>query len=156
MKSEGIGKAAVIALALSLVVYVAFFSCDSHLRHKNGPWVVRFGLDSTNPAIVIDQAKYRIAGAKIVFEGEIATNASNQVISFDQPYPAIPFGQVVFHDPTYLPGSVTFNIQGHQVELLPRTLIINQKERPWASGQTIVLRPGEKLPPDKLIRKKKK
>jgi hypothetical protein len=31
----------------------------------------------------------------------------------------------------FLPGVVTMNLLGHEIELMPRTLVIDKKEVPW-------------------------
>ena len=59
-------------------------------------------------------------------------------------YP-FPLGNRFFFDTTYLPGSITLDLFGHQVEVLPRTLILNFEERPWVEGELIELRPEESL-----------
>jgi hypothetical protein len=47
----------------------------------------------------------------------------------------------------YLPGTVTLELFGHEIELLPRVLIIDRKEHPWKSGTTISLVVSEDNPP---------
>jgi hypothetical protein len=44
-------------------------------------------------------------------------------------------------DTTFLPGTVTFQIFGHEIELLPRVLIIDHQERPWLANGSITLHP---------------
>jgi hypothetical protein len=63
------------------------------------------------------------------------------VVRFDGPSrrAAPPFGSVKFLDTTVLPGTVTLDLFGHEVELLPRTLIVDKREHPWSSGQRIEL-----------------
>jgi hypothetical protein len=51
---------------------------------------------------------------------------------------------VIYEDLTFLPGVVTFDLFGHEVELLPRALIANKKQVPWKSGVTIDLWPTNK------------
>jgi len=36
-------------------------------------------------------------------------------------------------DTTFLPGTVAFQLFGHEIELLPRVLIIDHEEHPWHS-----------------------
>ena len=45
-----------------------------------------------------------------------------------------------------LPGVITFDLFGHEIELMPRTLVINKKEVPWKSESVIELWPTNKLP----------
>ena len=45
----------------------------------------------------------------------------------------------------FLPGVVTMNILGHEIELMPRTLVIDKKEVPWDSaGSQITVHPPVK------------
>ena len=50
---------------------------------------------------------------------------------------------------TALPGVITLDLFGHEIELLPRVLIVNKKEVPWQSGLSLVLSPTNKpaIPP---------
>jgi len=54
----------------------------------------------------------------------------------------VPFGTCVFMDTTFLPGTVTLRLYGHEIELLPRVLVIDQQEHPWISDSTITLHPA--------------
>ncbi len=51
----------------------------------------------------------------------------------------VPFGKCIFLDTTSLPGTVVLDLFGHEIELLPRALIIDRQERPWRSDTTIEL-----------------
>jgi hypothetical protein len=50
-------------------------------------------------------------------------------------------------DTTFLPGTVTLEVFNHQVELLPRVLVIDRQEHPWLSESTITLHPLNGNPP---------
>ena len=41
----------------------------------------------------------------------------------------------------FLPGVVTMNLLGHEIELMPRTLVIDKKEIPWTAdkGKIVIL-----------------
>jgi len=45
----------------------------------------------------------------------------------------------------FLPGVVTMNLLGHEIELMPRTLVIDKKEIPWVTpaGRITVSLPAE-------------
>jgi len=61
---------------------------------------------------------------------------------FAQPQPVpyeVPFGKCVFMDTTFLPGTVTFELFGHEIELLPRALIIDRQEHSWQPDLAISL-----------------
>lgn len=146
MKSDG--KHFIIAGAITLVAYLGFYQCDKQLRTRKGPWEVRFAVEAGTPTVTVNEPRLKIADVKFQFPGEIATNATNALVAFDSPGNTnLPFGYVVFLDTTYLPGAVTMNFFGHEIELLPRTLVVNRKEVAWESAKSITLKPEEKLPP---------
>jgi hypothetical protein len=43
-------------------------------------------------------------------------------------------------DTTFLPGTLTLRAFGHEIEFLPRVMIIDHEEHPWKPGETIELR----------------
>jgi len=143
---DNILKHAVFAFLIALVGYVFFYSCDAHLRTHKGPWIVDFQA-STNgePLLVIDQPFLKIH-TQILLAGEKATNTPGVVEFKDPQHLQTPFGRVRFHDLTYLPGTITLDLYGHEVELLPRTLVLNTKEIAWTNGITYVLTPTDKIP----------
>ena len=152
MQPSGVAKPVLIGLLLAVAIYAGGFALDQHLRTRRGPWEVTFTTEPSGvPAIIVNQPKLNIANLKIVFEGESATNAPTTV-AFDVPQKPPPFGKVKFEDLTYLPGTVTCDFFGHEIELLPRTLYINRKPHPWISNEAITLSLGDKpaaLPPPK-------
>jgi len=144
---DNIFKHAGIAFAVTLCAYVFFYACDSHLRTKNGPWVVDFQI-STNqePLLVINQEKLGIHDVRVLLSGEKATNTPGTV-RFESPaHLETPYGRVRFHDLTYLPGTITLDVFGHEIEMLPRTLVFNTREQPWKNNTTFTLSPTNKIP----------
>lgn len=156
--SDNIVKQVVLVFLVVLGAYVLLFAGDFFLRTNKGPWRVRFFETNSAPAIEVSQERAGIRGVVLIFEGETLSNRVDQTMEFRQPKQVIPFGKTKFEDLTYLPGSVAFDLFGHEVELLPRTLYINKTEKGWTSGQIYGLKPSEKLPPEKFYdpRKKKK
>src|ERR1051325_1119643 len=144
MQPSGLGKAVLIGLLLAVGIYAGGFAFDQHLRIRRGPWEVTFTTEPSGaPAIFVNQPKLNIANLKIVFDGESATNAPATVL-FDAPQKPVPFGKVKFEDLTYLPGTVTFDFFGHEIELLPRTLYLNRKAHSWISNEAITLSRADK------------
>ena len=37
-------------------------------------------------------------------------------------------------DTTFQPGTVVLKLLGHEIQLIPRVLTLNQEEKPWVSG----------------------
>lgn len=149
MKSEGLLKHIAGALVLAIVIYVGGYSLDQFLRSRRGPWRVTFATEpSGTPAITINQPALGVSDLKIIFNGE-SGGRTNGTVAFDVPERSVPFGKVKFEDLTYLPGTVTLDVFGHEIELIPRTLFVNRQEHAWQSNMTITLSQADKrtLPP---------
>ncbi len=144
------GRAAIFIVLFVLVVvlfYLAAFNTIEYMRRRNGPWQVSFLTDAQGvPAISIRQPKLQIQQFEIVLHDEkvTATNLA-KTVSFDKPMKPVPFGKVIYQDLTSLPGVVTLDLFGHEIELLPRTLIVNRKHVPWDSSAVLHLTATNKL-----------
>ena len=145
---DHIFKHAGIAFAIALVSYVFFYSCDARLRTRHGPWVVDFQITTNRePLLVIHEPQLGIHDVRIVLAGEKVTNGAAGTFRFESPLNLnVPYGRVRFHDLTYLPGTVTLDLFGHEIEMLPRTLFINTKEVAWQNDSLQVLSPTNKIP----------
>jgi hypothetical protein len=142
MKSDNPVKHFLLAFVLALACYVLFYWGIEHRRNRKGPWQVVFeGEPARPPSLIIHQPFLAITNVRILFADE-PSPGTNVTLDFRQPrqvpYP-LPFGQCVFMDTTFLPGTVTLQMFGHEIELLPRVLIIDHKEYPWKSEQKISL-----------------
>jgi len=151
MKAGFTPKALALWFVIVLVSYGVVFYSIEYLNQRKGPWEVNFMSDAQgNPAIVTYQPKLDISSVEIIFPGETIpqTNLSQRVI-FDRPLRQVPFGSVIYADLRTLPGVVTFDLFGHEIELLPRALIVNKREIPWKSEMAIELSITNKpaLPP---------
>ena len=152
IKLKSVGLVFVVVLAL----YAAVFAGIEYRRHKNGPWEVEFVTDAAGqPAIWIAQAHLGIGAVEVIFAGErVAQTNLQERVRFERVLRPLPFGKRIFEDLTFLPGTETYDFFGHEVELLPRVLIVNRREIPWQSGRRLELRPTEKLPPRPPAKKK--
>jgi hypothetical protein len=151
MQSEGIFKPLLIAFGVALLGYGLMFGCDRHLRTHKGAWELTFSMTAEGlPILTIDQPYHRIRKVSLVIEGEQYEGPTKR-LSFDDPSVSIPFGEIVFLDTTYLPGSISLDLFGHLVDLMPHKITINLKGVPWKEGELIRLRPEEaasRLVPD--------
>ena len=77
MKASRPFRTLLILFALVLAFYLASFYGVEYLRHRKGPWVMRFdrATDGT-PIVEISQPHLGINGTRIVFRGEVYTNAA--------------------------------------------------------------------------------
>ena len=151
MKSDNLLRHLAVPFAIAVVVYVISYSWIEHRRTRKGPWEVTFTNDASGAAtLVINQPRLAITNLQITFPGE--TNRTNVSLSFSQPQQVpwdLPYGKCVFMDTTFLPGTITFDLFGHEIELIPRVLTIDQKEIPWESGKTIRVARTNGLAPGK-------
>ena len=144
MKSSGPLKHFLIVFVIASVLYAVFFYGIEHRRTVNGPWQATFANRVAGvPELIVCHPKLKISNLKIDFpEEKTPLSDFNSLIIFDTPRPVpfpVPFGQCIFMDTTFLPGTVTFNLFGHEIELLPRVLIIDKKEFPWQSDTTLAV-----------------
>jgi hypothetical protein len=121
----------------ALLFYAAGFGLNEHLRWRRGPWEVRFE-PGTEPRLIVNQPRLGISGVTLLFPGETAEGPAT-VVRFETPHQTIPFGSVKYDDLTYLPGVVTLDLFGHEIELLPRTLYVNREAIPWTNANRVVV-----------------
>ncbi len=133
-----------LIFAVVLVLYLVTFFGIEGARQAHGPWQVEFQPGETNPpTLVVSQTYLNVSGVKIVLHGERVTNAPGRVV-FNRVKLPVPFGRVLYEDLTFLPGVVTFDLLGHEVEIMPRALVVNKKLLPWQPGMTVDLWPTNK------------
>ena len=138
-------KQALLVLLACVVFYVGGFATVQWWRQRRGPWEVTFRVDKQGiPGIAINQPRLGIRDVTIAFlRTHHALLADPATVRFDEPSKGdtIPFGRVKFLDTTFLPGTVTHDQFGHEIELLPRTLFVDKQERPWRSGEHFAIEP---------------
>jgi hypothetical protein len=141
MPSRSPIKHCALAFVIALILYLIAYHAIEHRRTRNGPWQVTFTNQSGAPALVINEPQLDLANVTISFPGQ-STAFTNQTISFNPPQEvpfALPFGQCVFEDTTFQPGTIVIVAFGHEIQLLPRTLTLDRREQPWISGHTLEL-----------------
>lgn len=146
MKSDGPLKHFILAFLLAVICYAFFYHTIEHRRTRKGPWEITFTNDANrNAALVINQPKLAITNAQIAFSDRpVAASFDPATLLFSEPRPVpfeVPFGKCIFMDTTFLPGTVTMRLFDHEIELLPRVLVIDRQEHPWLSDSTITLHP---------------
>ncbi len=146
MKSDGPLKHFILAFLLAVICYAFFYHNIEARRTRKGPWEVTFTTDAGgNAALLINQPKLAITNSQIIFSGQrVAPGFAPETVAFSQPRPVpypVPLGQCVFMDTTFLPGTVTLQLFHHEIELLPRVLVVDRQEHPWLSDSTITLHP---------------
>jgi len=145
VKQEGsLPKLLIGAGLMALLLYVAGFTLNQHLRARRGPWEVTFqAAPGGDTRIRVVQPALGIGPIDITFAGQPYTNEAMTVL-FDAPRKAVPIGRVKYDELTFLPGVVTLDLFGHEIELLPRTLYVNRQPREWSAGPDLILIPHER------------
>jgi hypothetical protein len=152
MKRDNPAKHFIFAFVIAVIGYGLVYRFIENRRTRKGPWQVTFTNTSAGaPAIVINQPALSISNVEIEFSGGIATNdpsitsyqspVTNHFV-FSQPKPVpyeVPFGRCIFMDTTFQPGTLTFQFFSHEIELLPRILVLDRHEHAWKSGEIITL-----------------
>ncbi len=141
MKSDGLFKHLAIAFGIAVALYaLAYFGIERQRKHQ-GPWQLTFTNNAAGAAVLlVNQPALAVTNVQIVFPGKAAD--TNVTLVFVEPRAtpfSVPFGRCVFMDLTSLPGTLALELYGHQIQLIPRVLTIDQKERPWESNTTITL-----------------
>lgn len=149
MKRDNLAVHLGIAFAIALVVYFVAYRGIEGRRTRQGPWEVTFtNSPEGHPKLLVEQPRLGLTNIEIHFVDEIISTNSTGTnfparLRFDVPRPVpfpLPFGRCIFMDTTFLPGTFTLSAFGHEIELLPRVMIIDHEEHPWKSGETITLR----------------
>lgn len=144
-RRDGLLRHLAIAAALAVVFYCAAFSWIEHQRVAKGPWEILFLSDGAGrPSLRIAQAALKISERLSFPDDQAARTNLAELVRFREPTTNLPFGEVLLQDPLYLPGTITMRIYGHRIEVLPRTLVVDQQEHTWKAGEEIVLRAAGK------------
>ena len=145
MKTDHPAKIFVFAFLFAMGIYVIAYSWIEHRRNRNGPWELTFSTNSSgNAVILVNNENLKIQNVSLSFSSppvKVTTNLPVR-LTFAQPKPVpydLPVGRCIFMDTTFLPGTLTFSNAAHEIELLPRVLIIDHAEHPWKSGEVIPL-----------------
>jgi hypothetical protein len=133
----------VLLFVCVLVGYFLVFNWIERRRVNKGPWEVTFATENGRPQLTINQPALDIRDVRILFaEVPAPSNTVERVIfskAQNPPYP-VPFGECIFQDLLFQPGTVTLRLFGHEIQMIPRTLTIDRVEQPWKNGETITVK----------------
>jgi hypothetical protein len=139
-----------ITFTAALVFYLIAYSWLTRRQTSHGPWQVWFTNDSAGvPELVIQQTNRALSNVHVRFAGEtLGATQQNGFVEFTKPQKPTPFGKVIYDDLMFLPGTVTLDCFGHEVELLPRTLVLDRKAVGWTNNAMHTLDATMKLTPE--------
>lgn len=149
VKTERLPKILLTGFVSALALYIVVFWGLQGCRTYKGPWRVIYLSDNSGTAgLLVTQSKLKISQRIMFPKQKLRQNNAVRARVFDDPNKTnAPFGQVVFQDLTFLPGTVTLNVFGHEIELLPRVLIVDKQEHRWNSNEVIsISSPGKTGP----------
>jgi len=144
MKRDNPAGHFIFAFVIALLGYMLVYHLIENRRTRKGPWQVTFTNNTAGtPAIVINQPALSISNVQIQFPGGVITNQQSPItLLFNQPKLVpydVPFGKCVFMDTTFQSGTLTFQLFGYEIELLPRVLVLDRQEHAWKSGEIVAL-----------------
>ena len=144
MKSDGILKPLAVVFLAAIALYAVSYTAIEHRRTHKGPWQVQFTCGPSGaPTLVIDQPALAITNVQITFTDErCPADFTAVTIRFRDPQAVpwpVPFGQCLFMDTTFLPGTIVLSLFGHEIQFIPRVLTIDRQEQPWTSHAVIPL-----------------
>ena len=147
-RNESLLKHLAIAFGLAILIYLGAFYLLEHSRTRKGGWQVTFQTDADgHPTLWFAQPHLGISNVSVSFPGgQVGPSNLLSVVVFDRPITNVPFGRVIYVDTTFQPGSVVFGLFGHEIQLLPRVLMLDKREIPWLSGTPYSLLSTNRLP----------
>ena len=138
MQSAGLIRRITLLFFIALAVYFVLYETIEHQRTRKGPWQVTFtNSPSAGTWLLVNQPGLHITNFVIRLESAPAPPAGPATLRFPEPHRVpydLPVGRCLFLDTTTLPGTVVMELLGHEVELLPRVLVVDKQELPWAIG----------------------
>jgi len=140
-RGEGVWRHLATAGALALIFYVAGFWWIEHRRTAKGPWRIEFRSDpGGRPSLEIRQGRLGI-WERLSFPDDTAGRRNvAEWVEFKEARTNVPLGELLMQDALYLPGTITLRLCGHQIEVLPRTLIVDGQEHAWKTGEEVMVR----------------
>jgi hypothetical protein len=142
MQREPIIRNVLLVFVGAVVLYAVSFGVIEHLRTRKGGWQVTFSTDAQGtPKLDVAQPWLGLSNITLSFPDQhLALSNLIQRVIFDQPITNVPFGSVKYLDTTFLPGAIVFDLFGHEVQLTPRVLILDRRDRPWQNGSDVEVR----------------
>ena len=138
MQSAGLIRRIALLFFIALAVYFALYESIEHQRTHKGPWQVTFTNTATAGTwLEVNQPGLHITNFVIRLESAPAPAPGPMTLRFPEPHRVpydLPVGRCLFLDTTTLPGTVVMELLGHEVELLPRVLVLDKQELPWSIG----------------------
>ena len=142
-------KSITTTFVVAVIFYFLAYGWMSRWQTGRGPWQVEFTTNQTGVAqIVIAQPALGLSNITLRFEGEtLAPTNHPGIVLFSKPRQATPFGELIYDDLMRQPGVITLDMFGHEVELIPKHLILNRQPVSWTNNIVISLAATNKIPP---------
>jgi hypothetical protein len=132
-----------IAFCLALALYIVGYWLIEHGRVRHTPWTVNFAAETNSHSLrlTITQASQRLGPVQVRLAwppDAPLPAATEQTFAEVRPVPfPVPGGQCIFHDATFMPGTVVMEIAGTPIQLLARSLTVGTNEYPWSQTNVI-------------------
>jgi hypothetical protein len=146
MKRNRLSYILLTAFVLALALYATAYWLIESRRTRHTPWEVNYLVNASGQAtLAIRQQSLGLGPVRIRFASASPMapgTETNLVFSEPRPVPYdLPFGRCVFADLTFLPGTVVLNLNGTDIQMLPRALTIATNEFAWSTTHVVEIRP---------------
>lgn len=146
MKQDSLGRHLLIGFGLGLTLYIAVFWLIESRRTAHTPWNILFETTTNGQLrLEISQQSLGLGPVTVQFAGPLTNPPPGRAqLMFQSPKPvprALPAGECVFEDLTFLPGTVALRIADIGIQILPRTLTIGTNEFGWRETPYVLVHP---------------
>ena len=142
MNRDRLSRHLLITFLAALVLYIVGYWFIESRRTVDAPWQAAFTVDADHRlTLEISEQSLNLGPVVLQFAAPVTNGPMPRTeVAFNQPRPvpfAVPVGQCIFQDTTFLPGTVVLHVGGVDIQMLPRALTIVCNEFPWHGTQAI-------------------
>lgn len=122
-------QAAAVIFAASVLLIISVKGC-----HRGRPWEFAYGKTAEgNLQITVNQSELGVRNAVIHANIPAPEELVGKTVLIER-RSDLSVGQVLFADLTSLPGRIRFRLGAHVIDIMPRGMLIDEKEVGWPSA----------------------
>lgn len=133
----GVIRQSVVTISIASLVFGIYAVWQSGgvwcLTFENNSSAVRLGIE--NPDVIADESTIYL-----LFNPQDGLNFDTERIEVKSHHVTVPYGEVTFVDVTMLPGRITLEIDGRNIDIMKSALHIDGEHHVWGENAVIDLR----------------